>query len=313
MSAARPVDELLSDPQTAPQLKTRLRLVESMLEFAGTELALDNDGSYTAYADIGRPYVVWNVVATPPLSLDPERWCFLFAGCVPYRGYFNQQDAIDFSRTLEQKGLDVAVSGVPAYSTLGWFDDPLLNTFLFEDELNLADLIFHELAHQRLYLKDDSDFNEAFAVVAADHGVQLWAAARDDNTLLQVRQKRKLRESSFFDQFERTRARLETLYAGPLPDAQKLASKKQVLEDFKAQYRALLADWGVAEGGVWLERDLNNARFASATTYRKLVPAFEALWRQNGEDPGGFYLAAEKLSHLPLAERQAAMAELAAD
>jgi len=313
ISATRPVDELISAPDTPLQVRERLQFVQTLLEFARSELALENQGSYTSYADIGRPYVVWNVVATPSLSLTPQTWCFWFAGCVPYRGYFHEQDAIEFAQDLRRQGLDVAISGVPAYSTLGWFDDPLLNTFLFEHKQRLAGLIFHELAHQTLYVKDASDFNEAFATVVSQQGIQLWTAAQGDPGLVEASHVARARETGFFALFDQTRHQLEEIYASTNPDALKLERKHRVIEGFKSDYRALLESWGGEAGGVWLEEGLNNARFAAASTYRKLVPAFETLWRQCAGNPETFYRAAEKLSQLPVDERQKSLELLAGD
>jgi len=304
MAASQEVDEILDDPGQPAKLKERLRFSQQLLAYAHEDLGLENDGSYLEYADIGRHFVVWNVVATPELSLEPKTWCFMFAGCVPYRGYFEEQDALAFASELREDGLDVDVYGVPAYSTLGWLDDPLLNTFLFESDIYLAELIFHELAHQRLYLKDHGDFNEAFAVVVARHGADRWISSQDDPVLSRARVQQKYRQKTFFDLFDETRNHLTELYASGQPDSQMLASKQQLLDAFAVRYRALLQGWGATEGESWLGRGLNNARFAAAMTYRKLVPAFEALWEQSGESPRRFYRAAEELSRLPEVELQ---------
>lgn len=303
MSARQPVAKILADPNTEQLLRERLLLTEELLKFADTQLLLDGEGSYRHYVDLKRPFVVWNVVATPPLSLVPETWCFPFAGCVPYRGYFEEQDAQGFARQLIASGLDAEVFGVPAYSTLGWFKDPLLNTFLYGNELELAGLIFHELSHQKIYVKDHSDFNEAFAVVVADKGVERWAAMRNDPALSELQRQVRIRREGFWVLFDATRLRLRSLYASSVPDEQKFVGKAEIFADFKLHYRQLLSGWGVEAQGDWLESDLNNAHFASAATYRKLVPAFESLWLQCGADPERFYHLVDELAQLEKTQR----------
>ncbi|MCR4332712.1 MAG: aminopeptidase, partial [Sulfuricaulis sp.] len=174
LTKRRPVEEVLADPATTPETRRQLELVRHLRDFASRELLLPDNRSYRSYADLQRPFVVWDVFATPELSLEPKRWCFLVAGCVPYRGYFARDKAEQFAAKLKQKGYDVYVGGVPAYSTLGWFNDPLLNTFIHRSEAELAGLLFHELAHQQIYISGDSAFNESFATVIELEGVKRW-------------------------------------------------------------------------------------------------------------------------------------------
>jgi predicted aminopeptidase len=159
VSKREPLDEVVQSPDTPEPLRARLRTIQRMRDFASSELALPNNGSYRSYADLGRPFVVWNVFASPELSLEPMEWCYPFVGCLSYRGYFERDEAVQLAAELDGQGMEAWVGGVPAYSTLGWFDDPLLNTFVAWPEGRLAELIFHELAHQRLYLGGETEFN----------------------------------------------------------------------------------------------------------------------------------------------------------
>ncbi|MDD5330670.1 MAG: aminopeptidase, partial [Sulfuricella sp.] len=163
MNAAHPIRDVLQDPAADPELKHQLEDVAAIREFASRELALPDNNSYRAYADLGRPYVVWNVFAAPEFSVEPEKWCMAFVGCVNYRGYYDRADADRYADALRHRGLDAFVGGITAYSTLGLFDDPVLNTFLRLGDTEVARTLFHELAHQRLYVKGDSVFNESFA------------------------------------------------------------------------------------------------------------------------------------------------------
>jgi len=305
VAARQPVEELLRDPQTPAPLRERMVLAKDLLAFASNELHLEAHGSYRHYIDLKRPYVVWNVVATPRLSLAAKTWCFPFAGCVPYRGYFDEDDARDFAAGLAAKDLDVDVYGVTAYSTLGWFDDPLMNTFLFEQRGQLAELLFHELAHQKVYVKDHTAFNEAFAVVVAEKGAARWLdTAGSPDELQRWRLVRKRREQ-FDALFDSTRARLLEAYAAHSPDEEKLRTKEAIFEGFREGYGRLLASWGEEKRGGWLDRGLNNARFAASLTYRELVPSFERLWEQSDGDPVRFYQGVQALADLPKDERMA--------
>jgi predicted aminopeptidase len=315
MNAARPVPDWLGDSQTPEGLRTRLALAQRMREFAVSELHLPDNASYRRYADLKRPAVVWNVTAAPALSLKAQTWCFPVAGCVAYRGYFDEQAARAEAARLQASGLDVYVYGVPAYSTLGWMNwaggDPLLNTFVAYPEGDLARLIFHELAHQVIYLAGDTPFNESFATAVERLGVARWLAApgaetarADDAALEQQRQQfRALARDT-----RRTLAGIYESEGGPALSPQaKLAMKNGALEDFRTRYAALKKGWTGPPGSTrgydrWVAQ-ANNASFGAQAAYDELVPGFEALFASTGGQWPAFYDAVRELARLPQAQR----------
>jgi predicted aminopeptidase len=306
LRARQPVAEVLADPATAPQLRQRLQLAQALRTFASAELALPDNGSYHDYADLQRPYVVKNVFAAPELSLEPRRWCFPITGCLSYRGYFDAEAAHRLADELRAAGDDVYVAEISAYSTLGWFDDPLLNTFIHWPAGRLAELIFHELAHQRLYVFDDTAFNEAFATAVGQLGAEHWLARRgtaDERAEYAVE---RARREQFLRLTAETREQLATLYASPRSAAEQRVEKQRVLAQLSERYRELKREWGGYAGyDRWFAQDLNNAKLAGVSTYHRQVPAFRALFEQEGRDFAEFYRAAEAIGRLPPAEREA--------
>ncbi|HEY8067303.1 MAG TPA: aminopeptidase [Burkholderiales bacterium] len=287
MSLARPIDATIADPATPQALRERLELARSIREYASRELKLPDNGSYRSYADIGRPYVVWNVVAAPEFSLEPVESCFPVAGCVPYRGFFDKESAERHAAALRAAGNDVNLRGVAAYSTLGRFNDPLLSTYIRNPDAELARLIFHELAHQLLYVKGDSTFNESFAAVVERAGVQRWLAATGRGAALKTYFEGEETRRKFLDELARARTRLKALYGMPLPPdvmrekkRAEFAELRKVLEA-NSRFRML---------------EPNNALLASFATYTQLVPAFEKLLAEEGGDLERFYARAKKLA-----------------
>src|SRR6516225_153684 len=234
-----PIDTVLADPHAPTAVHEHLEQVRAARQFASSELGLPDNGSYRSYADIGRPYVVWNVVAAPEFSVAPKRWCFPVAGCVAYRGYFHEQSARDIALRLESQGLDVAVDGVPAYSTLGKFADPVLSSMLRYGDDDLAATIFHELAHQLLYVRDDSEFNEAFATTVEDAGLERWLAHQGEARRMQAFRDEQQRERELVDLLTATRAGLEQLYASGLPRHEMVVRKAEVFARLTRDIRAL--------------------------------------------------------------------------
>ncbi|MFO7813656.1 MAG: aminopeptidase [Pelovirga sp.] len=311
LAQRRDIEELLAADQTSADLKQRLELVQTIRDFADTELSLPDNRSYRTYADLKRPYAVWNVVATSSLSVDPRTWCFPVAGCVPYRGYFDETAAHRFAQDLEAKGYDVHVYGVPAYSTLNWFDDPVLNTFIHYPESHLAGLIFHELAHQQLYIKDDSTFNESFARVVELVGVERWLTFRRQQDKMSAYRQHRSRQQQFIDLILLTRRELEAVYHSDVAKSVQLATKEQLLSEFRQRYVALKQQWG-GDGrfDAWVNRSLNNSHFALAATYHEYLPAFFALLEQSDGDLNLFYRKVTELADLPSALRDEALEAL---
>ncbi len=309
VNAARPVAELLADPATAPALRERLQLSQRLRDFAVSELKLPDNRSYRRYADLQRAAAVFNVVAARELSLELKTWCFPVVGCVGYRGYFNRAPADSLAAELRTEGWETSVYGVPAYSTLGRTDwlggDPLLNTFIQWPEGELARLLFHELSHQVAYADDDTMFNESFAVAVERIGGARWlrrhagAAAQAEYAALDQRRQ------DFRALTLRTRLRLQAIYAGPAPDADKRQAKAAAMAVFRAEYEALKAgSWAGFSGyDGWVAR-ANNATFAVQAAYDELVPAFEDLFVAQGGDFDRFFAAVKTLSRLPKAERR---------
>ncbi|MCL4773613.1 MAG: aminopeptidase [Burkholderiaceae bacterium] len=311
----RPIDEWLAGSSLDPELRRKLEEVQAIRRFASAQLALPENGSYTGYADLKRPYVVWNVFATPELSLKLKEWCFPVAGCVGYRGYYDARDAEDFAARLRAGGHEAFVRGVPAYSTLGWFDDPVLNTFVRYPDGELARLVFHELAHQALYLKGDTTFNESFATTVEQIGLERWLAVREaagaDPVLRVQWQRFAARREQFLALLARHRIALEAVYASDRTDHEKRALKARVFAALRSDYEGLKRQWGGYAGyDRWFAQPLTNAHLASVATYTAQVPAFRALLAHESSDLPRFYAAARRLAELPKAERERALAAL---
>ena len=302
-----PIDKLLADPRTPPALRGHLEEVRAAREFASRELGLPDNASYRSYADIGRPYVVWNVVAAPEFSVEPKRWCFPVAGCVAYRGYFHERRAREFGAALAVRGFDVVVDGVPAYSTLGRFADPVLSSMLRYGDDELAATIFHELAHQLLYVRDDTEFNEAFATTVEDAGVERWLTHQGATERLRRFRAEQADAAAFAGLLARTRAQLARLYASGVPREEMRERKAEAFAALATDIRALERREGVSyplyEG--WIAEGLNNARLVSVSTYFGCLPGFQRVLEQAGGDLRRFYAAVRGLSRLPLVERHA--------
>jgi len=309
---SRPVEEVIAAPDTNADLKRRLEYARVAREFASSELGLPNNKSYRIYADLKRSAIVWNVFAAPALSLKLETHCFPIAGCVSYRGYFSEADANAYAEELRARGLDVYSGGVPAYSTLGWFDDPLLNTFIRYPELEIARLIFHELAHQVAYAKGDSTFNESFATAVEDEGLRRWMVAHATPEQKSQFELFASRRKDLMEMLRRTREKLDAVYKQPLGDEQKAAGKQAVLAGMREEYAQLRNGWGGFAGyDAWLAKDLNNAKLGSIATYNQLVPHFQALLKREHNDLPRFYAQVKELAGLSREERNRKLAELA--
>ena len=304
----KPIADIIGDSVSPALLREKLALVLKARAFASDELGLPRNQSYRRYADLERPYVVWNVFATPEFSTTPVQWCFVMAGCVNYRGYFAKADADAFAAQAAASGHDIHVGGVAAYSMLGWFADPVLNTFAHYPPVELARLIFHELSHQVVYVKDDSVFNESFAVAVEREGVKRWIAQHGSSQDRQTFEQMQKRRADFVSLVTDYRARLDTLYRQRLaPDAMRL-EKQRLLAGMRQDYQALRVEWGNFAGyDRWFAQPPNNALLASVAIYTQRVPAFEAMLREHNHDLPRFFEAVKALARLDRAARDAAL------
>ena len=323
MGAAKPVEQLLADPATPPDLKARLALAQRIRAFAVTDLALPDNASYHRYADLKRRAAVWNVAAAPADSLTLKRWCFPFVGCVGYRGYYDEAAAKALADRLQrEEGLEVRVYGIPAYSTLGWLNwmggDPLLSTFIRYPEGELARMVFHELAHQVVYVDDDTMFNESYATAVERLGGQQWLATHASAAARQEYAAYDQRRRDFRDLSRATRDDLSAVYKQKealAHDPQALpAMKSEAMARFRQRYAELKARWAAAgtpfDGYDRWVADANNAFFGVQAAYDELVPAFEALFAREGGNWPRFHAAVAQLAKLPKPERLAKLRAL---
>lgn len=304
----RAVVAVVSDPATAPKLAARLQLAQQARRFASQRLGLPDNRSYTSYVELHRPYVVWNVFATPRFSVDAVPQCFPITGCVAYRGWFRKADAKADAAKLQARGDDVWIGGVPAYSTLGWFADPILSSMLSWDDDELDSTIFHELAHQLIYVKDDTAFNESFATFVQTEGLREWRQSRglppqDD------------RDQAMDDGFTRLvlglRDRLKALYASDVNEAAMASGKQREIEAFRIRYAQWRdRDWPHNHSyDAWVAQPINNAQLLPFGLYDQWTPAFGVLFKRAGRDWPAFYASVRALAKLPKAQRERQLQE----
>lgn len=326
LASRRAVQKVLNDPTTPSLTRQRLALVGELKAFAARELGLISQGHYEHYADLEREHVVWNVYAAPEFSVEAHEWWYPIVGRLKYRGYFHQDAAENMAEKMRRKGYDAHVGGVTAYSTLGWFQDPLLNTFLMDPPEELADTLFHELAHQRLFFSGDTDFNEAFAVAVAEEGVRRWLRQQGDLVALERHARDRAAREQFLDFLLQARDRLENLYASmeevnedgfiPSEPSGPLSLARQQKSDLLAE---LAEEWSILAGdqpalqrwNAWWQRPVNNARFNTVDSYHRLVPEFEAVLAQYHGNFEAFFQALEALEDLKKEERLTALRQLA--
>ena len=305
MTARQSVRKLIDDPTTPDALRARMSSASAIRQFATDELALPDNNSYRSYVDIGRDAVTWAVFAASEFSLAPQTWCFPVFGCVPYRGYFSKKSATETAINLQQQGLDVYVAGITAYSTLGWSSDPLLSTMLAQDETYLAALVFHELAHQRVYVHDDSAFNEAFAVAVEMTGVRKWLLASGDHAGLRRYEADRKRGAEFLALVSQSRDELGQIYGGYGTSEQKRAAKAAAIERLRMRYRQIRdRQWGGYRGyDAWFDTPINNAKLAATSVYSDRVPAFLRLFDLCSADYPRFYESVRRVGALGKAQR----------
>ena len=301
---SKPISTIIADPDVDLQLRDRLSRVLILRDFASRELKLPDNKSYTSYADLQRPYAVWNVFASPELSVELKKWCFIKAGCVGYRGFFSQAKAERYAEKLKDEGYDTYVGGIRAYSTLGWFNDPILNTFIGSPEMNLARLIFHELAHQVVYVPGDTVFNESFATAVEHEGVARWFERNgsiSDKIAFNVRHET---ETVFTELVLDYRKRLQVVFGSDISDIEKRAAKAQIFDDLHEEYRQIkVTQPEFSRYEAWFEQQPNNARLATVAIYTQLLPAFQALLEQQNGDMDQFFNVVKEISKLSKDER----------
>jgi len=311
ISKRRPIPEVINDPTTQPEVVEKLKAVERMHDFAISDLYLPDSDSFRSYSDIGRPYVLWNVFATPELSLETKQWCYPFFGCLGYRSYFEKAYAESVAKELEQQGWDIHIAPSPAYSTRGFFSDPIYNPMLRYDDLTMAGMLFHELAHEKIFFKNDSELNESFAVAIQNEGIKRWLANEQQPQYYSDYIVAQQRDKQFVTLVLRYRKKLENLYQSSETDNLKRQQKKQILKSLRKAYYSLRKEWnGYAGFDHWFNKPLNNARLAPVGTYQGHVAAFAALLKQHDGNLLEFYMHAEQLSELPKDERRKRLLEV---
>ena len=306
MSKREPISLMIDKTTTPAALRAQLEAVAAIRDFASRELGLPDNGSYRSYADVGRRYVVWNVVAAPEFSVEPKKWCYPIVGCVAYRGYFVEHRARRFADRLRGQDLDVAVGGVAAYSTLGHFDDPVLNTMMGWNDVELAAIIFHELTHQLLYVPNDSSFNEALATTLEEEGVRRWLGAQGRDADLANHLAQQKRYAKVVDLLNSTRAELRVVYdSGAAPGLMR-ERKRAAFAALRSSFAQLAADWGGhAPFESLLDEGVNNAHLASVATYFTCVPGFERELKAAGGNLPAFYARVRELAKLDQKRRDA--------
>lgn len=308
MWSREPIGRVISDPRTPGDVRRALQSVTAIREFATRRLDLPDNGSYRSYARLDRRFVVWNVVAAPEFSLSPKRWCYPFVGCLAYRGYFAEREAARYAARLRARGFDVSVQGVAAYSTLGHFDDPILSSMMGWSDVELASIIFHELTHQKIFVADDTPFDEGLATFVEREGVRRWLAAQGRQADLARYARTRRRYRAVTKLLGGARAALQRLYAQPLPPAAMRTAKRAQFAALRASYQVLAAGWGAdAPFRAWFGADLNNADLASVATYERCVPGFARQFVRAGRSFPRFFRNIRKIAALGRSARDAAV------
>ena len=307
----KPISEILADKETSSKLRELLETSQNIRDFASKELDLPENDSYRMYADLKRRYAVWNVVAAKEFSVEPKKWCFLFVGCLSYRGYFSKADATAYANELKKEGYDVYIAGAKAYSTLGWFDDPLLNTMMYKSEARRAGIIFHELAHQVVYIENDSAFNEAFATTVEQEGIRRWMEKNGKNKQYQEYLINKKRDSEINQLLQETRENLKQLYKTKVSDKEKRQKKILAFSLMQKKYSQLKKLWGGYNAyDQWMKQEFNNAHLLLIATYHDLVPIFKAMLKKENYNLKKFYITVEKYGALDKEERKQQLKKL---
>jgi predicted aminopeptidase len=292
---SRPNKQVIADSATSPGLRRQLAAVERIRSFASDHLSLPGGESYGKYADLGRSHVVWVLYAAPEFSLKPKTWSYPVVGKMDYRGFFREQDTDDLAEHMRKDGNDVYVGGVDAYSTVGWFHDPVLNTFVDYPDIDLAETIFHELTHRKVFHRGDTVFNESLASFVAEEGVKRWL--RHEGRLAELRkyEGRLVRRREFYQEIDRSRWNLKSLYASSEPAPVKRREKAAILSKLRDQFRTLRRRWGGRGLEAWLVEDINNGHIVSLNLYADQMPVFQNLLAESDSDLDLFFSKADRL------------------
>ena len=305
------IQRLIEQQELSDELVEKFAKVMDIREFAETELGLPVGGNYSSYVDVEREHVLWNVFAAPEFSVDPVNWCYPIAGCVAYRGYFSEQSALGYAAKLEDDGFDVYTGGVDAYSTLGWFEDSLLSTVLNRADYQLAGLIFHELAHQLVYLPGDTTFNESFATAVEREGVRRWLTKSNEGSSIDAALLDYDRQQQFVDLVAGYRDRFESLYEQDVPESAMRSKKAELQQSMRDEYAALKQQWQGYEGyDGWFSQSLNNAQLSTVASYNDLLPFFAAVFEKSNQDFTTFYAEISRIADLPEKERDELVATI---
>jgi len=304
LNSRQSIKQLIADPQTATELKGKLKLILEIREFAENELFLPVNHHYRTYTELNRPYVTWNVYAAPEFSLTAKTWSYPVIGRAAYRGYYVRSPALSYAERLKKNGYDVYVGGATAYSTLGWFEDSVFSTFIQHDASQVAALIFHELAHQVLYVRGDTTFNESFASTVEQVGLQRWMIYSNNPKGLQKYLAHRKRHRQFVDLVKRYRFELDSLYREDIPQMEKRHQKESIFRRLRTEYEHIKLNWDANSAyEAWFNTSLNNAKLMSVAAYNDLVPEFLRLLQTNNNDLRQFYTACRQLAKLPQVER----------
>lgn len=308
LTKRRGIKDVVNDPSTDNQLRGQLESVLQIRQFAETVMHLPVEKTFSTYVDLEKPFVVWNVFASPEFSLDARQWCYPIAGCVTYRGYFSEAGAREYASELTEDGFDTHVGGVAAYSTLGWFSDPVLNTIVNREEHSLAALIFHELAHQVVYVPGDTEFNESFATAVEIEGLKRWMETGSEKSNSEAIISQAKREKSYREEFVQLvqgyTSQLEDLYISEIPDQDKREQKQRVIEEMRASYLVKKEEWGgYSAYDNWFASEINNAKLRTVSTYFNRVPAFDTLMREVDYDLPLFYARVKEIARMDDTDR----------
>lgn len=305
LSQRRPIDEVLNDKSVSATVHAKLKLVQSARKFATQKLLLPDNKSYNSYADLGRPYALWNVFATQPLSLNPKQWCHPFVGCISYRNYYAQIPAQLYADELSAQGLDVYVGGASAFSTLGWFEDPVLSTMLRWEDYDLVGTLFHEMAHEMFYIKGETALNESLAKAVEQEGLHRWMKSHAKPEEFKKYRNEIKQKKQFVAMVLKIREQLEVIYASEKNDEEKLIAKRDSYRQLRKNYIELRKQWG-GNGAYdrWVFSGVNNAKIQAVATYYDYVPFFRRMIVESGGDLARFYQQLDKLVAMGKHERQ---------